>query len=353
VTLTDEAVLDEHARLTSRLRYPAPALQRFMVRHARQSVMDAGQDAVRHMFWPLLPPGGEGLPPELGITLPQMIGGDLFTAETVKVTTVMAEAMLASAANADEPGRLDAAEIPFESAFCWLDKTWGVPDAGGEIYPLRAVSWRLTAVSTKSGWWPGVRVAFWTWIPDDVAEGRYSHADALEITGRLGSMLLAHVTIIPLGSEFDLPKGSNPLEIDSAHYALILLRVLWAWLSMEITDTSVRQPGRQAVKRAARHLQNPALRVVMLRKVRHASDPEGTSRDIDWACQWWVRGHHRHIEPYDTAVHARGHEAIPNREDPDRRCIVCGARTTWVKPHVKGPDGAPLRVSKVMFKLAR
>lgn len=351
MTLTDEQVLDEHARLTSRFRYPSEYVQTYARKHARQSLEDAGIAGVQHMFWPLIPRHNTLLPADIGMRLPQLLGGDLFTADTVKVTAAMMDAMLASAANADEPHRMDAAEIPFESAFCWLDRTWPIPDAGGDQYPLRAVSWRMTEISTDSGWWPGVRVAFWTNVPDE-AHGRYSPAEADDVIRRLGPLLLAHLTIIPLNSDFDVDSGSAQ-ELDSAYHALVMLRVLWAWLSMEITDTSVRQPGKQAVKRAARHLKNPALRVVMLRRVRHATDPEGTHRDIDWACQWWVRGHHRHIEPYDTTAHPKGHEAIPNREDPQRRCVVCGARTTWVKPHVKGPDGAPLKVSKLMFKLAR
>jgi hypothetical protein len=93
--------------------------------------------------------------------------------------------------------------------------------------------------------------------------------------------------------------------------------------------------------------------VVKLRKVRHATDAEGTHRDIDWKCQWIVRGHHRHIDPYDPLAHRKGHMAEPNMGDPQRMCLVCGARTTWVRPHCKGPDGMPLKASKVIYRLAR
>jgi hypothetical protein len=133
----------------------------------------------------------------------------------------------------------------------------------------------------------------------------------------------------------------------------MLLRLLWTWLGMEITDVSAEPIPRQAARRAQRHLRSPRIRVVKLRKVRHATDAEGTHRDINWKCQWIVRGHHRHIGPYDQLAHRKGHMAEPNMGDPERRCLVCHARTTWVRPHCKGPDGMPLKVSKIIYRLAR
>jgi hypothetical protein len=64
-------------------------------------------------------------------------------------------------------------------------------------------------------------------------------------------------------------------------------------------------------KRAA-NLRRQDVRVVQL-PIR--SLPTGEQRNVDWSGRWPVRGHERKL---------------------------ASGKTTWVRPYIKGPDGAPL-----------
>jgi hypothetical protein len=93
----------------------------------------------------------------------------------------------------------------------------------------------------------------------------------------------------------------------------------------------------------------------MLRRVHYASDenlPEGEHRSIDWTCTWLVQGHARHLEDYDHAMYGK-HRAVQDHDAGPGRCTTCGARTTWVRPYIKGPDGLPLKQTKQVYRLAR
>lgn len=64
--------------------------------------------------------------------------------------------------------------------------------------------------------------------------------------------------------------------------------------------------------------------VVTLRQVRHANADATDHERHEHSLRWWVAGHWRVLK------HARFH----------------GTRTVWVRPHVKGPDEAPLAPPK-------
>lgn len=357
VTRTAEQILDAHAVLTTRYRFPAWHLGTYMYEHIKEvaHAASAGMDSAAHMFWPVVRKSWRSIPSATGEQLARLIGGDLFTAQTVHVTKVMLDAMLDCAPETAVPARYAASSLPFPSAFAWLDEPWDVPDTGSGHYLIRAISWRRIEVLTDSGPWPTVRVVFWSWMPDEVAQGRYAGGADVDVMRKMGDLLMVHTSLIPLDSEFEVPGG--PEEVSSANAALIMLALLWSWLGMEIVDDGHADLSRQAVKRASRHLDSPAVRVIKLRRVRYASDADGTSRDVDWKHCWFVSAHDKH-NWRDRAYreHRDQHEGRTHHADPtgvDKHCVVCGGETLHIKQYLKGPDGKPLMAARTIYKLAR
>jgi len=79
-------------------------------------------------------------------------------------------------------------------------------------------------------------------------------------------------------------------------------------------------------------MQDTGISVIQLRHVEHVGDSEGVDgRIIDWSHRWRVRGHHRRIKDRHT-----GEE-----------------RLVWVKGHLKGPEGKPIRETDKIYSLTR
>jgi hypothetical protein len=252
---TSEQVLGEHSALTTRLRYPAYHVDEYMKLHVATTMKLDGGAAAGHMFWPLIKRSENRPAPDIGERLARLLGGDLFEAETIQVTAVMMAAMRDSAANLEVPNRVDSDEIPFPCAFTWLDDPWELVDVEGTRYLVRVVTWRIVEALTDDGWHPGVRTSFWAWLDDDLARGRYPVEDRERILRTLGDLQLLHTTVVPLDHDFD--RREDPRQTESTNSSLIMLRVLWTWLGMEITDTTPENVPRQAAKRARRHLRDP------------------------------------------------------------------------------------------------
>ncbi len=83
--------------------------------------------------------------------------------------------------------------------------------------------------------------------------------------------------------------------------------------------------NRSARRRIARVLdREPVVKVVELRRREYQRRDESRERDVEYTCQWFVRGHWRnHFFP------ASGER-----------------RPLWIAPHVKGPADKPLKVPR-------
>lgn len=91
--------------------------------------------------------------------------------------------------------------------------------------------------------------------------------------------------------------------------------------------------NRGARRRLAKVIEHePIVRVVALRARDYEQHDGSHPREVEWSCQWLVRGHWRqHYYPV-SGEH----------------------RPLWIEPHIKGPSDKPLRVAeKVAYEVVR
>jgi hypothetical protein len=87
------------------------------------------------------------------------------------------------------------------------------------------------------------------------------------------------------------------------------------------TQERPSRPFRRIVKRA--NLEQRDITVIRLRRQSHTAEEH---HPVDWSCRWIVRGHWRRLET---------------------------GRQVYVRPHVKGPDEMPLRVTHRAWEFTR
>jgi hypothetical protein len=110
----------------------------------------------------------------------------------------------------------------------------------------------------------------------------------------------------------------------------VFLRVIWLLMQMEITAMTPEVADRHGRKRA-RNLFKTTIHVIRLRRAKKPTS-RAPHRDIDWSCTWIVRGHWR---------------KAPHGSFKD------GRTRTWIAPYLKGPDGQPLHVTDVLYRLSQ
>lgn len=134
--------------------------------------------------------------------------------------------------------------------------------------------------------------------------------------------------------------GDSPEAVASYAEDRRLIAALWGILAQEaVAQRTVEVPDRQVRRRHQRaglHPDVAPVHVIRLRPVRHLhpdapEPPTGHARRA-WSCQWIVSGHWR--------------LARVGKGRLERRLV-------YVSPHVKGPDGAELRVRPTVRSLVR
>jgi hypothetical protein len=352
--LTAAQVLHQHVLLTERMRRPDPLVADFLRYHMDDVIKDNGGRATA-MFHPVIPAGTRRrVKIEEAQALAQLIGSCLAAATTFQVAGNMVRDMRSIfEATWEGPEIIHSREVPCTSGFAWLDEPWmiGPPRTG---FTVRALSWQFTEVYTVNDLadppiapqdypWPCVRVCMWRYGNDETDPREHFSSD-------LGSLLITHTAIIPLdmlmekAAYDDEEEGGAP----STESFLALVHLLWMFLGMEITSTSRAQVKAGYLKRAGKVLHHPEVKIVLLRKLRHAGEETGEHRPVDWSCRWIVQGHYRHKERPEHP-----HSAVATGSD--KHCAVCGGQlSSWVAPYIKGPDGFPLRATEqVVMRLAR
>ena len=105
---------------------------------------------------------------------------------------------------------------------------------------------------------------------------------------------------------------------------------LWNFMAQKITSVERRQLPRQLRRHAPKHIAERGVLVIVLRRVAHAklSEPsDGHSPSVRFS----VRGHWRnHWYPSE------------NRHKP-----------LFIEAHIKGPEGAPLRLKSPIVSVSR
>jgi hypothetical protein len=317
-TLSARDVLDLHADLQRSLVKMDPWMRDGMKAYAIMDVGDKPQWAASHLH-----PTTDirNLEPWLA-----SLGSDLFGATTYQVTAEMIDLAEALAEANPLIGAIRREDLPSDYGFMWLDKPITRPSIeDDEDHPpllMHAVSWALVPAmnvrigdaatgnpSGMVGTMPAIRVREWGYNNDLNVRPRPLH-------------LMGQATIPITGGVY-----TNLKEHWHVH-------MLWILMGMEITSIRTELPGRQGAKRAAT-LKHKLINVVTLRRPEHKNSGKAsaTPRHIDWSCTWLVRGHYR--------------------KAPHGGTYADGRDETWVRPHIKGPDGLPLRARDILYRLAR
>lgn len=310
-TLSATDVLDMHADLQRSLAHPEPWFREGLLDYAVRDVGDKPHWMASHLHPST---SMKDLDPWF-----RSLGGDLAGATTYQATAEMIDLAEALADANPDIGKIQVEDLPSDYGFLWLDKPIPRPSIeDDEDHPpllMHAVSWALVPSlnirignSSTVGRMPAVRVREWGYNNDPDVRPRPLH-------------LMGQATV---------PVTGNVYTNLKEHWHI---HMLWILMGMEITSIRTELPGRQGAKRAA-NLKHKLVRVVTLRRPEHQeAKPSATPRHIDWTCTWLVRGHHR--------------------KAPHGGTFKDGRESTWIRPHLKGPDGLPLRSADILYKLAR
>lgn len=248
------------------------------------------------------------------------LSSDLQGATTYQVTSEMVALAKAIQHASPDSAEITPGELPSDSGFMWLDKPVPRPsedDHGLPPLEFHAISWQLVpeqgirmmledgeSVIYKQ---PAVRIREWGYTSNLKTEPR--------------PLYLIGQTTLALGG-----------SIHTRMPAHLFLRTLWLLMGMEIVTSTTEQPDRHGRKRASA-LRHQNIHVIHLRRHKKTAAHDEPHRQIDWSCTWIVRGHWRHA--------------------PDHGTFADGRTRTWVKPYLKGPDGAPLKASDVLYRLSQ
>jgi hypothetical protein len=320
-------------------------------------IMDKGGVKVRGsmLFYPL--DGRPGDERELA----RIFAAGFAEARTYQVTADMVDAVDGMyGTTADKKVRhLDEGDVLSPIGFCWLDKPWVNRDVRGKDVSVRAVLWQPQLVRWSYGReaqdeppptpTAGLRVSLFSMRgdPDDYEfDGPEQLID--DALNHLGPLVLLHSFVWPFEARFGGEAGAG-VRITSDD-PLQWLHCMWMLLDSEIVTSRTEQADRQTRKRVTRSLKDAEVTVVTLRRAKSVApeDWDEHLRQIDWTCRWLVQGHWRHLGSYLSAHH---HAMVSGRGDGT--CATCGERITWVKPHLKGPEDRPLRLTEKVYRLSR
>jgi hypothetical protein len=115
--------------------------------------------------------------------------------------------------------------------------------------------------------------------------------------------------------------GERPMNRDRRIDVVKWMFAAWAFLDQKIAVEERAHVDRAARKRAARLDIDPVVHVVNFRKSETRSREVAGPLDVEWSCQWLVRGHWR------NQWHPRMQRHAP----------------VWILPHIKGPADMPLK----------
>lgn len=351
-------VLDAHTTLYERLKYPPQIVVDFYASFFTNEVfqnigrdLDAlGDDSMMLSRWlQMLSPARDER------DFLSMVCRPLYGAPTYQVSAPIVDAVTATyEASAGKGIRLQEGDVPTETGFAWFDKPVVLTDAGGFSIATRALSWGPAYIPEDfvEGTWPGPGHR-----RDGVRLTTYSHVDdhdtntdpgmAARMRAEAMPLSISHSSFISYGTSFQARRDMDEevTSDDIIHWA----HTLWMFMGTEIVSSAQPQVERPARRRAQRSINVSAVNVVTLRRIR-VDGAEVSHRDIDWACQWVVQAHERHLGSYEGI--APSHHAKVT--GGDRHCAVCGLLTTHVRAYVKGPDGLPLKaVPETVYRVAR
>lgn len=124
-----------------------------------------------------------------------------------------------------------------------------------------------------------------------------------------------------------IPQGEA--KSDSVAHEIAFTFALLLFMNQRILATRVEHLDRATRRRAERdELPREHIKVITLRRfAERAPSTDDEHREVEWSCQWSVRGHWRK-QPY------------PSQTDDNGRTMI---RPIWIEPYTKGPEGKPFK----------
>jgi hypothetical protein len=350
-------VLDVHARLAETMRRPPPALLKFFgvfISEALEKAHSEGGLPGAHStwagsFWP-----ATSAPEWCGVLARQLV-----TARTYQVSAAMTGEVTGAyqAVRDRSPGPwVEQDEVPWPAGFAWLDAPLDFRDRWGRAAYTRALSWDVAYLDYPGGKRPGFRLVSWSHPADRDAYWSETVAEKMEASGGLA---MGNSMVIPFGQRLYAQRYEGYPEPDNT---AIWLKALWRMMETEIvTPAPAAEISHLARKRARRVSLKTDVHVILLRR-RHTVTGDGPGhRDVHWTCQWPVDPFWRHARrdpawedaniEHDEHGRRVRHHAIPGATR--ERCIICGAKITYVNSFVKGPPGLPWKHDRQLYRLAR
>lgn len=372
--MTPAEILDIHADAADQMRVPSWSLGNFV----RQYMND--QDGIPHpkesVYYPVRGVHGHYEHKD-ALAFCKVLGLALMNAPTYEVTPEFVRAAQEIRVDEERLHVLGSEELPGPSGFIWLDIPWfregsldlpgGTPQPEQWDYYVRALSWSTSVVPLRGGRTAeAIRLVLWNTLDDELALGKISTVPAkakediinpgqqvgesqYDYLRREGPALyMVFTDFLPLDQQLRAGEGAAI----STPKMLRFIHSLWMLLGTTIARTEPAPVPRATRRRASRVLAHPEIRVVTLRRLSADSDSEKNGHHpVDWSCRWLVQGHYRHIRKSDQHP---GHRVTPTRDK--KSCIACGmAITRFIKPFIKGPDGAELKLAEtpVLYRLKR
>lgn len=257
---------------------------------------------------------------------------------------------------------------PSDAGFVWIDGGFKVHDHSGEVAVIQCLLWSHNIADGV----PGMFTTMYASLNDqEDSVSKWAHENYPERVDEMGHVQLAHLGFIGDGVRVGPPEfvtdGPNANEMvmvngdgSPAHgVADNHMRYILAMLMMfeqEITAKSTTLPNRADGKRWRRADIPDRVTVIALRRTSGAQHGES---DVEWAHRWVVRGHWR-WQPYGTRSTACDHMMDSPVVENGRRtshCVKDGCdhrvERIWLSPYIKGPDGAPLKITDKINALVR
>lgn len=262
----------------------------------------------------------------------------LSTAELFFVTTDMAKLAYEAAKTLDTIDLYEQ-DMPSPEGFMYFDHPIPLHDNGPDgakvdesSMPLMhacAASWHLVPMSNETG----VLVTWFVSAQEirSLATTQGWAADLAE--SDLGRVNQDLYMLWRLGARQTLHYGGKPVRLRDANAGLSIATLFSVWHIMRQTLVTVQvaKYNRASLRRLKREYLKPSpVRVVELRRRESSSADGDGSREYHY--QWIVRGHWRQ-QPCGPGSELR--------------------RPTWIVPHIKGPEGAPLLGGEKVYALKR
>jgi hypothetical protein len=219
--------------------------------------------------------------------------------------------------------------LPTESGFIWFDKPLVMPsvptelDSSNEMCPLVAISWSTFGYKYMPGISNFVLFDSVTWEGVDqlwLIVGFYIlHNGQPEPIGQCS--LMDGESLSKFVNTHDVPED----HIELQHWFVRCFQYFASavsFMEQNIIVSEKQRPNRNVRRHLPPFAKNePLVRVVRLRRQERSINIANSHCDVDWQCQWLVKGHWRQQWYAKTMAH----------------------KPKYIMPYVKGPEDKPMK----------